>query len=158
MRHRRKILAAEIGREVENLGRLRDELRPLLPQDEAEPAGVVKRATGSILHDFYGSLERIFRLIGEELDEDLPHGDGWHVELLRRMSMEIADLRPAVISAELAGELEEYLRFRHVFRNVYGFELRWSKFAHLAKGLDGLYGRIRAELDGFGRFLADSNR
>ncbi len=40
--------------------------------------------------------------------------------------MAIKDTRPAVISEELAADLDEYLSFRHVFRNIYGFELKGS--------------------------------
>ena len=36
------------------------------------------------------------------------------------MTLDIPKVRPAVIDSELAGTLEEYLRFRRVFRNVHG--------------------------------------
>ena len=42
-------------------------------------------------------------------------------------------LRPAVISEELAADLDEFLAFRHLFRNIYGFELKGDRIDYLAK-------------------------
>ena len=41
--------------------------------------------------------------------------------------MSIDNIRPPVISVELKEQLGEYLRFRHLFRNIYGFELKWER-------------------------------
>jgi len=40
------------------------------------------------------------------------------------MTIEIKGRRPAVISEELAADLNEFLQFRRLFRNIYGFELK----------------------------------
>jgi len=39
----------------------------------------------------------------------------------------IDNIRPPVINVELKEQLGEYLRFRHLFRNIYGFELKWER-------------------------------
>ena len=57
-----------------------------------------------------------------------------HKRLLNKMTLKIPGLRPAVISKELKEALDEYLRFRHVFRNVYGYLLEWKRM----KGLHGI--------------------
>jgi hypothetical protein len=75
------------------------------------------------LHGFYSGLERLFQYIAEEMDGGPPRGEAWHRELLRQMTVEIAGVRPAVISAETAHGLDEYRRFRHVVRNVYAEHL-----------------------------------
>ena len=79
------------------------------------------RARGSILHDFYTGIERIFVRIAAELNGGVPQSEQWHRELIQNMALEIPEVRPAVIDADLARILSEYLRFRHVFRNVYGY-------------------------------------
>jgi hypothetical protein len=40
------------------------------------------------------------------------------------MTLEIKGIRPAVISEKVAADLNEFLQFRHLFRNIYGFELK----------------------------------
>jgi hypothetical protein len=49
------------------------------------------------LHGFYSGFERVFTQIAETVDNDLPRGDNWHELLLRQMTSQIADIRPAVI-------------------------------------------------------------
>ncbi len=43
------------------------------------------------------------------------------------MAIEIDGVRPRVISSELAEELDDYRKFRHLFRHAYGGELRWKE-------------------------------
>lgn len=73
------------------------------------------------LHDFYTGLERVFHHIAATLDEVVPESRDWHQELLRQMAEERPQIRPAVISEETRESLDEYLRFRHVVRNIYAF-------------------------------------
>ena len=58
------------------------------------------------LHGFYSGLERLFELIARHIDQSLPFGETWHRDLLRLMSREVADIRPAVISQNNAFELD----------------------------------------------------
>ena len=74
------------------------------------------------LHDFYAGLERIFQQIATTIDGNLPTSGEWHRDLLRQMQADIPDLRPPVLSAEAAQVLDEFLRFRHIVRNIYAFQ------------------------------------
>jgi hypothetical protein len=85
------------------------------------------RADGSVLHDFYSVIEKIFKRIAARIDRDVPSGEDWHTDLLIRMAIFLDSIRPNVISENLKEQLAEYLRFRHLFRNIYGFELKWEK-------------------------------
>lgn len=109
-------LAAEVESELSGLGALEAELADAPPGDETHAI----RARGSILHDFYNGIERVFVRIARELNGGVPRAERWHRELVRNMALEIPAVRPAVIDADLARTLEEYLRFRYVFRNGYG--------------------------------------
>src|SRR6056297_3065876 len=120
-------LISEIKSERKRLQNLVEELQERVNKIEGKPNGVELRAVASILHDYYTGLEKIFRLIALELDGDLPSGEDWHKRLLDRMAAKIEDLRPPVIDGELKEQLAEYLRFRHLFRHMYGFELRWTR-------------------------------
>lgn len=57
--------------------------------------------------------------------------------------------RPALLSESLSETLQEYLDFRHVFRQAYSFELRWEKMKHLVLGLGETFQRLEQELGAF---------
>lgn len=124
-------LAAEIEHELDRLEQLREELA-IAPRDDDS---FTLRARGSMLHDFYGGIERVFVRIAEELNGGVPQGEQWHRQLITDMSLEIAGVRPAVIDAALAEALADYLRFRHVFRNVYGSLLHAERMRPLEERL-----------------------
>jgi hypothetical protein len=105
------------------------------------------------LHSFYSGLERILLLVAVNIDETEPAGGGWHRELLRQMTSEIAGLRPAVITRSMREELDEYLSFRHVIRNIYAFKLDVQKLDRLVGRLPDLFDRFKSEMDIFGSFL-----
>ena len=109
-------LAAEIESELGGLDALERELADAPQQDDTYSL----RARGSILHDFYNVVERIFVRIASELNGGVPRAAQWHRELVANMALHVPEVRPAVIDPALAEALGEYLRFRHVFRNVYG--------------------------------------
>jgi len=92
-------------------------------------------ALAATLHSFYTGIENIFKRVAVELDGEPVRGDSWHRELLLRMKTPAAR-RPALLSEELHDTLNEYLRFRHVFRNAYSFDLDWQKMSPLVLGLE----------------------
>jgi hypothetical protein len=69
------------------------------------------------------------------------------------MSIELDGIRPAVISKELREQLDEYLRFRHVFRNVYGFNLDKARLTELISGLEGVFIDFQGAIQEFNKFL-----
>ena len=83
-----------------------------------------------------------------ELDGEPVHGDAWHRELLLRMKTSTAH-HPALLSEELHDALNEYLRFRHVFRNAYSFDLDWQKMSPLVLRLEETFQRLEKALDVF---------
>jgi len=121
-------IVAEINKELENITRLREELGEVI-QNGVKVNN--RRAQGSILHDFYNCCERVFRRIIADINGGFVQSESWHKELLYRMTIEIKGIRPQIISEDLAAELDDYLSFRHVFRNIYGFELKGERLDRL---------------------------
>jgi len=70
------------------------------------------------LHGFYSGLERLFELVIRHVDRSMPTGETWNRSLLKQVAQDFADIRPAVISQEIAVALDEFRRFRHLVRNV----------------------------------------
>ena len=140
-------LKAALKRELEELEKLKKEIDEL-NIEESHP-----RLLGSILHDFYMGVERIFVRIAEELEGGLPNGASWHRELLNDMSMELDGIRPAVISEALRDRLDEYLRFRHLFRNIYAFHLDKVRLTELIKGLEEVFIDFQGAIQEFNQFL-----
>lgn len=117
----------DIRHEIQNLNKLLSEL------NDVEDDGTIRtrRVIGSILHDSYNCCERIFRLIVGEINGAVPFGFEWHRQLLSKVTHGIEKLRPPVITEQMAADLSEYLEFRHVFRNIYGFELLGDRLIRL---------------------------
>jgi hypothetical protein len=107
------------------------------------------------LHSFYSALERIFELIALELDGGTLGGESWHTELLRQMSLDVPDVRPAVLQPDSAARPDEYRKFRHRIRNIYATNLDPDRMGLLVVGLPALWQEIRQELAAFAAFLAD---
>ncbi|BAS26900.1 ribonuclease toxin HepT-like protein [Limnochorda pilosa] len=148
-------LASEIATalgEVETITQEGEELAASLPAMET-PKRPTLRALGSVLHDFYTAVEDVFELIAADLDGGVPTTSDWHRRLLRSMEEPVKEVRPRVISPELGVQLRDYLGFRHVFRNVYGHRLEWTRMMPLVEGLPALSIRFRAEAEEFCRHL-----
>jgi hypothetical protein len=133
-----------IRRELGNCAALRAEAEEELHKPVRSP-----RVLGSIMHDFYNCCERVFRRIGAEINGASYGGDAWHKELLFRMTVAVPEVRPRVISDDLAADLDEFLSFRHVFRNIYGFELKGDRVTRLGSRLDGVARRFETEIEAF---------
>lgn len=70
-----------------------------------------------------------------------------------QVAEERRQVRPAVISSKTLEALDEYLRFRHVVRNIYAFEFDADRVGRLVRDLDPTFSRVRVELQAFGDFL-----
>jgi hypothetical protein len=105
------------------------------------------------LHDFYTGLERIFQQIGATVDGEIPAGSGWHQQLLQQMERDLPDLRPPVLSAKSVAMLDEFLRFRHVLRNIYAFQFDPERVTRLVLQARSAWVEIKKELLAFASFL-----
>ena len=154
MRKREEIpvLVAEIKQELGKLTRLAEKLSGQagnLENEERIDSAALR------LDNFYTGCERIFRLIATEVNGALPETTDWHKRLLTQMSLEVAESRPAVISAETLKDLEELLGFRHVVRNGYGYELERERIEKLIESTLNLFPRLREGIRNFTGFLTE---
>jgi len=146
-------LIADIELGKKSLGRVLLHRNQVLAQKDLLSDFFQTSAGGVVLHDFYNTVEKIFQQISLEMDGGLPKGDAWHQQLLRRMTVPASGRRPAVIDSDLAESLSEYLRFRHLFRHIYGFELVWERIEPLLDGMATIHAALVADLDQFIAYL-----
>jgi len=114
-------------------------------QQDPERSPIFYESLALKLHNFYTGCERIFQLIISELNGSPPSGYDWHKRLLERMSVERED-RPALISPNTAQKLQEYLGFRHIVRNLYGFELDPERVDRLGENQGAIGQQFAAEV------------
>lgn len=142
-------LRKQVAVELEQLHRLIEVHRPLLEKCKNEaPTEIELSAIAAMPHSFYGGIENIFKRVGVELDGALPSGPSWHRDLLDSMSSP-NDVRSAVISLESQRRLEEYLKFRHFFRQAYSFQFEWHKVSPLVLRLDETFRKLTEEVKAF---------
>lgn len=142
-------LRKQVAVEFEQLDKLIDVHRPLLDKCKSvAPTDIELSALAAMMHSFYTGIENILKRVAVELDGDLPTGKSWHRELLDSMS-EPSAMRGAVLSAELRHRLEEYLKFRHFFRQAYSFQFDWEKLSSLVLACETTLCELEKEMNTF---------
>jgi len=148
-----KRIKAEIIFELDQISKLMDEYNDFLAKYSSHMDTYLMRVQASFMADFYMGIERILKLIAEDLNGGVPRGGGWHKKLLSAMTLEIGKVRPPVISNELFQDLQKFLGFRHVVRQAYGFQLDEKKLVELEKIFQKTWKRFAREIKKFCRFL-----
>lgn len=121
-------------------------------EDEYEYA-----ALGYTLHNLYNALESYFLRIAKFFENNLDES-GWHRSLVERMTLDIEGVRPALFDYEFSLKVDELMRFRHLFRNLYKTPLEPEKvlFANRkAESLPEEFDRYHERFDQFLRRLKE---
>lgn len=148
-----KRIKAELLSELDQISKLMDEYGDFVSKYSEHMDVYLLRVQASFMADFYMGVEKIFKLIVEELNGGTPRGEGWHKRLLHTMSLEVKGIRPAVISNELYQDLLKFLGFRHVVRQAYGFQLDVRKLEELEKIFQRTWKTFLREIKKFCSFL-----
>ena len=77
----------------------------------------------------------------------------WHKALLERMTLHIDGIRPALIDLSISLRIEELLKFRHVYRNIYKSPLVPAKVEFANQAAKNLATDFKAHHDRFLDFL-----
>lgn len=127
---------------------------------EALDLGGPKAAHGDVaaaavaLHHAYSGIETILLRVAREMDGGEPGGADWHQALLDSMGLDIAGIRPAVVSLATAANLRALLGFRHFFRHAYSVALDPVRLAELCLLARDARPGLEADLDRLDAFLA----
>ena len=147
-------VAADIHAELEYLQRLAEDIAAVHVEIVRDPnhARLFYENLALKLHNFYTGCERIFQTVVAELNRAPPSGFDWHRRLLERMGLPWQD-RPALLSSASVTSLRDYLAFRHVVRNIYGFELDQARVEQLVNRYPGVWQQVEADCRRFVSWL-----
>ena len=150
-------LALKIRLDDELLGleRITEGLKMALERAGQSPDEFAMRALASYVDDFYRGCERLSERVAVALDGGLPQGERWHQVLLGQMGEPGGHGRPPLFRGSLLLELDEYRRFRHRIRHIYGYELEAERVLTLARGAESLLGRVKTSVGAFSRWLEE---
>jgi len=106
------------------------------------------------LQSFYTGIERCFVQIVRVLNGGPPDGADWHRRLLERMGV-ATEIRPALLDASTVAGLADLMRFRHVVRHLYAYELERDQVSRLLQRALDLWPSVAAQLEAFETWLME---
>ena len=81
----------------------------------------------------YNAAEQLGMRIAKAFENNIDDERGWHMELLRRLSLTIPGIRPAFLDTTLLADLNELRSFRHVVRHAYDLQLQKANWSLCSK-------------------------
>jgi hypothetical protein len=139
-------LQIKINYEITQIDKLINDCQPLIDICKVKtPDFVEMSAAAMVLHSFYNGIENIIIMINKNYNEKLPNSNKWHTELLDH-AFTVNGSRKAIFDKELKITLDEYLKFRHFVRHVYGYKLKWPMMENLFFNLKANWEKIRENI------------
>lgn len=147
-------LAGDIEAELAKLARLEGQIQHVQNEVKKAPqyTELFYESLALKFHNFYTGCERIFSLIAVEMNGGVPNKADWHRRLLDRMKGE-SEERRAVITSETAQLIQDFLAFRHVVRNIYGFELNTERLEILMQKYPQAWHQFELDIQTFVEWL-----
>lgn len=106
-----------------------------------------------LLHNLYCALEELFQEVAKTFENRIEDPSRFHRELLKRMRLEIPNIRPKLLSEGCCFILDEMRGFRHVFRHSYDYELSPARVEDLKNRVVAGWDKIQTDLKVFEDFL-----
>lgn len=153
LRGRLEDLLLDLEVERRKLAQLLESLHDLQMALERDPPTSERVDAGALrLQSLYTGVERCLVQIVRALNGGTPEGSDWHRRLLERMTVS-TDLRPAVLRRSTADDLGELLRFRHVVRHLYAYELEPAAVQRLMGNAITLWPAVSDDFDAFAEWV-----
>lgn len=84
---------------------------------------------GHHLSRFFNVTEQMSLRVAKAFENNIDDEKGWHTELIRRMTLTLPGIRPALLTAEMARCLQHLRGFRHIFTHAYDLDLDPAQLA-----------------------------
>ncbi|MBN1960516.1 MAG: hypothetical protein JW841_06190 [Deltaproteobacteria bacterium] len=142
-------LVAEINDDIDAIKKLLPHLLKVLSSIKQNEDPVQIMSAAGYLHHIYTAIESIHERIVRIIDGSLPIEERWHQELLTRVGVEVAKVRPAIISSITRARLARLLRFRHFFRHAYRIDFLAEEVINTASDIEETLMQYENELKTF---------
>lgn len=152
-----RTLIARIRRDLAVVHRINERIDRAVGRWESAEDGPadpeLTAATALHLETLYTAVEGLFGRVANTMEGSLPKGDDWHRLLLEQMTLDIEGVRPAVIDADLARQLDLLRRFRHRIRHAYEEELDRQRMAEVLAARVAALDALPSALESIETFL-----
>jgi hypothetical protein len=141
------ILKAEIDYQIQAIDQVITKIHER-KSDYAQDARFAE-SLGYQFHNLYCAFEDLFKIVAKFFENTIEDTSRYHIELLKRMTLEIEGVRPSLISQELCTALDEFRAFRHVFRHAYSYEIDLEKIELLLKKFEYIQTNYKEDIHHF---------
>ena len=147
-------LLTELDADIESLRMVKETNRRALDRIAGGAADELDYAAlAYTIHNIYGVIEGYCLRVARFYENGL-EGDSWHADLLRRMTLAIPELRPALLDRDLWYLLDDLRAFRHKFRHLYARPIEPKRVAAVQEqvhpavsGFERAHAQFRAALE-----------
>ena len=105
---------------------------------------------------WYTAAEAMLLRLLRALDGDAPAGPTWHQDVLRAAAVAIEGGRPALLTRDALGEMQELLKFRHLARHGYEAAPEPSRMVEHGRRVGRASEALTASLTALDRWLRAS--
>jgi len=117
--------------------------------EKETPSREMIDSAGYWIHNLYCAFEDLFKQVSAFWENNLSDDGDYHVNLLKRMIINIKGIRPPVLSLNTYEHLNELRGFRHVFRHAYSYGLDDERVAYLIRKTISKKEMVLADLSKF---------
>jgi len=144
-------LRAELYSELDELKKLHQDFQEYTSEHQSPYSWDELRVLAGLLHDFYNGVENIFKRVINRIDHypEILQGEDSHHAILKYMTQDVENIRPAFLSEDICDKLEEYLRFRHLVRHAYGHRYKEERMKPLIDNYPQVFSAFLQEVENF---------
>lgn len=150
MEERLRVLFAELNaqwKEILKLYSSIEEKAESLKRDMSNED--LTNSLGYKLHNLYSAYEDMFKLVAGFFENQIEDMTRYHTDLLKRMLIEIEEIRPGLLSEKSFKALDELRGFRHLFRHAYSYGIDGERIIKLSEKSIGLKEVFKKDFEGF---------
>jgi uncharacterized protein YutE (UPF0331/DUF86 family) len=141
------LLTAEIGYQTSEIDKVIGKIEDRKKDFVHDPRALESLAYQ--FHNLYCAFEDLFKIVAKFFENTIEEESRYHIELLKRMTLDIEGVRPPLISKELASALDDFRAFRHFFRHAYTYEIDSKKIALLLERFASIKKGYKRDIDNF---------